>query len=118
MSELTPLLLDDMQADLDIGTAQTVFTDDELHRLYTRAIVNFSDLDAYLVAVALGWQQMIASASKRARYTQGVSREDLDRVYDQMEKRLDDARQQAGLGGGRLTYGFIKLQRIEGADET
>lgn len=118
MAELTAEQLDDVQADLDIGTAQDVFTDDELHRLYTRALADFSDLNAYLVTVALGWQQMVATASKRARYTQGVSREDLDRVYEQMKDRLQDARQTAGLGGGRLTYGFIKLQRIEGADET
>ncbi len=118
MTELTPTQLDYMQADLDIGTAQDVFTDDELHALFTRALSQHPDLNGFMVAVALAWQQLLASASKRSRYVQGASREDLDRVYTQMKDRLADARQQAGLGSGRLTYGFVKLQRIEGEDLT
>lgn len=53
----------DMQADLAIGAAQDVFTDDELERLFTRADSNYN------LAVYYGFRQLMADAAKFHDYT-------------------------------------------------
>lgn len=55
---LTVTLRTDMQADLAIGAAEDIFTNDELDRLYERAA------DSYNLAVYYGFRQLLADANK------------------------------------------------------
>lgn len=54
---LTAEQLIDMQADLAIGDDETVFTDEELERLFERAG------DDYSLAVYYGWRQILSGAA-------------------------------------------------------
>ena len=47
-----------MQADLAVGAAQDIFTDDELDRLYERAASDYN------LAVYYGFRQLLADANK------------------------------------------------------
>lgn len=62
---LTAAQLTDMQGDLGISSDQTVFTNAELDRLYTRAS------EDYNTAVYLGFRQLLADANKFFDYTVG-----------------------------------------------
>lgn len=59
---LTADQLSDFQLDLGIGTDETVFTDEELERLFTRAG------DDYPTAVYYAWRQLLAGAAKYIDY--------------------------------------------------
>lgn len=64
---LTSTQQTDMQADLGITADESVFTDDELDRLYERAG------EDYNLAVYYGWRQLMADASKFFDYTAGMT---------------------------------------------
>jgi hypothetical protein len=66
MATLTADQLADFRA--DIADDGTVFTDDELHRLYTRAGADYN------TAVYLAWRQLLADANKFFDYTAGQTK--------------------------------------------
>lgn len=59
---LTADQLADMQADLGISNDESVFTDAELERLFTRAG------EVYETAVYMAWRQILAQATKYIDY--------------------------------------------------
>lgn len=93
---LDSTLLKDLQGDLGIDASQTVFTDAELERLYTRANSN-QDL-----AVYYGFRQLLASANKFFDYTAGLTTEKRSQVRAQLKEScemwLEEVNQVASLG--------------------
>jgi len=87
---LTATQILDMQGDLGITADETVFSDTELNRLYTRAE------ESYELAIYYGYRQLLADANKYHEYTAGLSREKLDQVRahlkDSMIMWKDEAR--------------------------
>lgn len=73
----------DMQGDLGISADETVFTNDELDRLYERA---HSD---YNTAVYLGYRQIMANAAKLHNYTAGQTRIDKAQVFDHLKSMVE-----------------------------
>lgn len=76
----------------DIGDTNSVFSDAELQRLYARAS------DDYNTAVVGAIDQLIASASKFADYTQNQSQEKKSQIFEHLlklraiwQKKVDDA---------------------------
>lgn len=94
MAELTATQRADLQGDLDIGSAEAIFTNDELDRLYTRAD---EDYDA---TVVLAIRQLLMHAAKFADYTAGQTSEKKAQVFEHLgrllayyEKKADSATQ-------------------------
>ncbi len=79
---LTTTQRTDIQGDLGITADESVFTDDELDRLYARA-----DND-YNLAVYYGFRQLVASANKYHRYVAGFATEDLQQVRANLKDSL------------------------------
>lgn len=79
---LSPDQLGDLQADLDIGTTQTVFTDDELTRLYNRAGGD------YTRTVFMALRQLYTSSSKFVTYTEGQTQEARSDRFKQVEAAM------------------------------
>lgn len=73
----------DMQGDLGITTDQTVFTDDELNRLYERAD------SVYDKAVYLGWRQLMADSAKFFNYSAGQTRVDRATLFDHVKAMVE-----------------------------
>lgn len=73
----------DMQADLSIGSDESVFTDAELERFYTRA---GSD---YNLAVYYGWRQILAGAAKWVDYQVAQTRVNKSQAFNQIAKMVD-----------------------------
>lgn len=107
MAELTAEQLADLQADIGITNDQAVFTDAELHRLFTRA-----DED-YNTTVAYALRQLWRSAAKFASYTQNASREEKNQIFKNLGELVFHAEKEAGLSGGVLTMGTIDLNFLE-----
>ena len=103
MATLTSDQLSDMQADLGISNDESVFTDAELNRLFTRA-----DSD-YETTVAYAYRQLWANALKFTKYTQGRSSEDRTAIRDALKDAMSYWEQKAGIAGGKLSFGTIKL---------
>jgi hypothetical protein len=81
MATLTADQLTDLRADLgDVPTS--TFTDDELHRLYTRA-----DSD-YTQTVVLALRQMVVNAAKFNDYTAGEDTTKKSQIFDHLVKLL------------------------------
>ena len=83
MATLTADQLSDMQADLGIGTDESVFTDDELNRLYTRAS------GGYTAAVVLAIRQLLMNAAKLNDYTAGETSEKKSQVFNHLKDLLE-----------------------------
>lgn len=79
---LTAELLADFQADLGITNSQTVFTDAQLQRLFTRASEN------YPKAVYFAYRQLLSQANKYRDYTAGMTSEKLSQVRGNLEKSM------------------------------
>lgn len=79
---LTSDQLSDMQADLGIGSDESVFTDAELNRLYTRA-----DSD-YSTAVVLAIRQLTMNAAKLNDYTAGQTSESKSQIFKNLKEML------------------------------
>lgn len=62
MATLTDEQLADLQADLGIDDSESVFTDEELQRLFDRAA------DDYGLAVYYGWRQLLSASAKYIDY--------------------------------------------------
>ena len=66
----------------DVGDDCTVFTDPELHRLYTRASGNYNK------AVYLAYRQILTNAAKLHDYTLAQSSERRSQVFDHLKTML------------------------------
>lgn len=84
----------DLQADLGLSSDQTVFTDAELDRLYTRAEEN------YAAAVYLGWQQILANTTKFFNYTAGQTSIQRSQVFDHVRAMVQHWGDQVDKQGG------------------
>jgi hypothetical protein len=73
----------DMQADLAIGSAEDVFTNTELDRLYERAS------NDYNLGVYLAWRQLMADAAKFHDYTIANASVKRSQLYDHIKKMVD-----------------------------
>jgi len=80
---LTSDQLTDLQADLGITDDETVFTDTELERLFTRAS------EGYNTAVYLGWRQLMADAAKLYKYTVAQTSINKDQVFDHVKAMVE-----------------------------
>jgi hypothetical protein len=76
---LTAQQLADMQADLAIGSDQSVFTDAELERLFTRAN------DDYNLAVYYGWRQILGGSAKWVDYQVAQTRVSKGQAFDHIK---------------------------------
>jgi hypothetical protein len=80
MATLSSAQLLDIRADL--GDDGTVFTDTELHRLYTRASSDYN------TTVVLGLRQMLVNAAKLHDYRIAQSAESKSQIYKQLKDML------------------------------
>lgn len=79
---LTADQLADFQADLAIDDSESVFTDAELERLYTRAGEN------YATAVYYAWRQLMAGAAKYIDYRVAQTDEKRSQVWDHIKEMV------------------------------
>lgn len=79
---LTTELLTDLQFDLGIDNTETVFTDDELNRLYNRAS------GVYYKTEVLAFRALLADAAKWTNYTEGQTSEDRSDRFKQVQAFL------------------------------
>ncbi len=86
---LTTTQRTDMQGDLGITADESVFTNDELDRLYARASSDYS------LAVYYGFRQLLASANKYHKYTAGFASEDLQQVRANIRDSLQHWKNEA-----------------------
>lgn len=97
---LTATLRTDLQADLGIGSDESVFTNDELDRLYERAG------DDYNLTVYFGYRQLLAQANKFFNYTEGMTKVDRadmrEHIKDSMEFWQAEGRVQVRMIGLNL----------------
>ena len=96
MAELTATQLADMQGDLGISTDQSVFTDAELDRLYTRA---GSD---YTLAVYYAYRQLLAQANKFHNYTAGMTKVERKQMRDNIRDSMDFWQEEARTAGNQV----------------
>lgn len=89
MATLTSAQRADMQGDLGIGADQSVFTNDELDRLYTRAE------GSYALAVYYGYRQLLASANKFHDYTRGLTRVARSQMRDNLAASVEFWKEEA-----------------------
>lgn len=82
MATLTSTQRTDMQADLAIGAAEDVFTNDELDRLYTRASSDYN------TAVYLAWRQLLADTTKFHNYTAGNTRMEREAIFQHVKEMV------------------------------
>lgn len=82
MATLTTTQRTDLQADLGIGSDESVFTNDELDRLYTRADADYDE------AVYLAIRQLLMQASKFHSYTAGQTKIEKQQVFDNLKSML------------------------------
>lgn len=94
---LSATLRTDLQADLGIGSDETVFTNAELDRLYARAE------NAYNLTVFFAYRQLLAQANKFHNYTEGMTRVERkqmrDNIADSMKFWQAEGRVQARMIG-------------------
>jgi len=98
--------LTDIQADLGIGSDASVFTDDELNRLYARA-----DSD-YNLAVFYAIRQILTNAARFHDLTRGDDSDKKQQVFANLEKIYDKWVSETG-GGSPLVTGTIEQDLIE-----
>lgn len=80
---LDPEQLLDLQGDLAIGADESVFTDDELERFYTRA-----DSD-YNTAVYYGWRQILAASAKWVDYQVAQTKVSRSQAFKQIRDMVE-----------------------------
>lgn len=86
---LTVDLRTDLQGDLGITNDESVFTDVELDRLYTRAGEDYS------LTVYYAYRQLIAQANKYHKYTAGLASEELQQVRENLKDSLEHWKSEA-----------------------
>lgn len=88
--------LADMQGDLGITDDETVFTDEELERLFTRA------QEIYPLAVYFGFRQLMAQANKLRDYAQAMTKESLSQVRRQLYESMVLWKEEARIASNQL----------------
>jgi hypothetical protein len=83
MAELTEDQLNDLRADLAITDTEAVWTDDELHRLYTRG---GSD---YNMTLWLALRQLYIASLRENDYTAGQTSEKRSQITANLKDALD-----------------------------
>jgi hypothetical protein len=83
MATLTAEQRADLQADIGITDDESVFTDDELDRLYTRAG------EDYNLTVVYALRQLLVSAARLTDYTAGQTSEKLSQIREGLKASLD-----------------------------
>lgn len=76
---LSATQLADFQADLAISNDETVFTDEELERLFERAESNYN------LAVYYGWRQVLAGSAKWVNYRVAQTQVDKAQAFDHIK---------------------------------
>lgn len=104
MASLTSDQRGDIQGDLGIGSDETVFTNGELDRLYTRA---GSD---YNTAVYLAYRQLLANANKFHDYTAGQTKVQKSQVRDHLKEMVEFWKQEARVAGDQVKV--VGMNRI------
>lgn len=79
---LTAEQLADLQADLAIGSDESIFTDEELERLYERAS------DDYNLAVYYGWRQIFAASAKWVDYQVAQTKVNRGQAFDHLKQMV------------------------------
>lgn len=82
MATLTDEQRSDLQGDLGITADESVFTDTELDRLYTRANSDYNG------TIVLALRQLLANTAKMADYTAGQSSEKISQIHGNLSKML------------------------------
>lgn len=95
--------LGDMQADLAISDDETVFTDDELQRLYERADSNYDE------ALYLAWRQLRNNAAKLTNYTAGMTSEQRRQVFENLQAIVEDYERSAN---GNTQARIVGIRRV------
>src|SRR5512136_1192635 len=104
MANLTVEQRADIQGDLGISSDQTVFTNTELDRLYTRASSN------YELAVYYGYRQLLADANKLHDYTVGQTQLSRSQVRAHLRDMMDVWREAARASGNQvLIVGALEI---------
>lgn len=79
---LTADQLADMQMDLQIGSAEEVFTGDQLNRFYTRASSDYN------TAIYYAWRAILADAAKFIDYRVAHTEMKKSQVYDHIKNMV------------------------------
>ena len=98
--------LSDLQADIGIGSDESVFDDDELNRLFARA-----DSD-YNLAVFYAIRQLSQNAARFHDYTRGDDADKKQQVFANLEKMYAKWQTETG-GGAPLVVGSFERDLIE-----
>lgn len=93
----------DLTSDLGIPDDETVFSDAELNRHYTRGSGNFKK--AYVYAL----RQIVMDPVRFDRYAGCFVGKDRTELMKMLEKRLTAAEKDAGMSGGSLSTGTMRL---------
>ncbi len=109
MATLSSDELADLQADLGIGSDGSVFSDEELDRLYTRA----TTLDG---ARVYALDQLLMNAAKFNDYTAGSSTEKKSQVFAQLMAMRTMWARRTGIGLGEMQAGVIDLDFMDKSD--
>ena len=96
MTTLTADQLADMQADLGVSADESVFTDVDLNRLYTRADGDYS------TAVVLAIRQLTMNAAKLNDYTAGETSEKKSQIFTNLQTMLAYWEEQAQSATGQV----------------
>lgn len=112
MATLTTEQRTDLLADLDLPTDETVFTNDELDRLWTR--VNTDLGEANLAALRVyALRQLVSGAARLFNYTVGQTKVQRRDVRRHLMQDLELWKKEAGLSGGVIVAGTIDLDLDE-----
>lgn len=104
MATLTNDQRTDMQGDLGIGADESVFTDDELNRLYTRA-----DSD-YATAVYYAWRQIWANTAKFHDYTEAQTQVKKSQIHDHVKDMLAFWKDESRVAGNQVR--IVGMNRV------
>lgn len=104
MASLTSDQRTDMQGDLGIGSDESVFTNSELDRLYTRAG------ESYDKAVYLATRQLLANAVKFHDYTAGMTKVQKSQIYDHLKEQVEFWKDEARVAGDQVK--LVGINRI------
>jgi len=106
MTTLTANQIEDMRGDLGIDNTQTVFTDYNLQRLYDRDTADaLNGANVYERAIAYGYRQLLAAASKLHDMKTGTVSETLSQVVTHLESQYMTWAKLAGIAGGSISVG-------------
>lgn len=116
MATLTADQLSDFQSDMGISDDETVFTDDELNRLYTRAE---SDYDA---AIILALWQLLVNTAKFFDFVSGFTRQEQDTIFEnthklfELRRKMYAGKYQVRIMGLEIIPPYLKSEPLDSYD--